>query len=87
MKKKPASTGQARKDRRRFLRESLRGAVPLLLGVGVDADPRPDAERTPATSPPPEASGSGVAPGSADLDRHLEEFANDNPGLTGYPED
>ena len=87
MKQKPTISTKDRKDRRRFLRESLRGSVPLLLGISGEpsagmADPGTD---TPATSSPPEASGPESSAEKRQLDRRQEKFALDNPGTGDYP--
>ena len=89
MKHKPANSNKERNDRRRFLRESLRGAVPLLVGISGDppagtADPGTDPQ---AVSSPPEASGPENSAEKRQLDRRQEKFVLDNPGMTGYPRD
>jgi hypothetical protein len=74
--------------RRRFLRDSLRGSVPLLLGLGSDAlrdrpgaDP-PAAGRTCPPFPAPDAPPASI---KESIDRHHQGFARDNPGMTRYP--
>ncbi|MFQ5778629.1 MAG: hypothetical protein ACE5IP_11550 [Terriglobia bacterium] len=71
-------------ERRRFLRESLTGSVPLLLGWATSRVSslarliqEPTAPRK--TSPPPAATDSAPAPVKDELDQHYQEFARDNP--------
>lgn len=71
-------------ERRRFLRESLTGSVPLLLSwVAGQArllsnllQPPPS---PPKTSPPPVVSDTAPAPVKQSLDEHYQQFARDNP--------
>lgn len=70
--------------RRRFLRESLTGSVPLLLGwatsrVSSLARLMQEPVEPRRTSPPPAATESAPAPVKDELDQHYQEFARDNP--------
>ena len=81
-KKKPG-------DRRRFLRRSIRGALPLLAGLGDDPPGAAGSDRpeTPASSPPPENTGEAPAAAKKQMDQRRQEFHNDNPAMTRYPSD
>lgn len=77
-------------QRRRFLRESLRGSVPLLLGWAAGRarelarlvhEPAP--MRMPA--PPPAAADAAPPAAKENLDRRQEDFARDNPDQSVYP--
>ena len=75
--------------RPRFLRDSLRGSMPLLLGLNGDAAPERTEDPVPPagkTSPPPAAPESPPVPIKEHVDRRQEEFARDNPGMTKYPD-
>lgn len=79
-------------ERRRFLRESLTGSVPLLLSwvAGqarflshlMQVRPSP-----PKTSPPPAASDTAPATVKQSLDEHYQQFARDNTSPRSFPED
>jgi hypothetical protein len=74
-------------DRRQFLRRSIRGSLPLLLGLGETATDEADCRdrAAPAASPPPENSSEAPTAARDELDRRQEEFRSDNPGMTRYP--
>ncbi|MGH8629167.1 MAG: hypothetical protein ACREU7_00175 [Burkholderiales bacterium] len=77
-------------ERRRFLSESLRGSVPLLVSwatarVRELARLIQEPPATPKTSPPPAAKSVAPAPARQELDRQQEEFARENPGASEYP--
>lgn len=77
-------------ERRRFLRESLTGSVPLLLGwVAGQARFLSNLLQPPATppktSPPPAARDAAPAPVKKSLDDHYREFARDNPSRPDDP--
>jgi hypothetical protein len=76
-------------DRRRFLRRSIRGTLPLLAGLGDDPPDAtgPDRPETPAASPPPENAGEAPAAAKEKMDQHRQEFHIDNPTMTRYPSD
>jgi hypothetical protein len=76
-------------DRRRFLRRSIRGALPLLAGLGEDpsGEYEPGGPGSPATSPPPENTGEAPDQAKTAMDRRHEEFQSDNPAMTVYPSD
>ena len=74
---------------RRFLRESLEGAVPLLVSWAAGRVRslaqllhEPTARRQ--TSLPPAAADAAPAPVKQDLDKHYEDFARDNPDSEPY---
>ncbi len=76
-------------ERRRFLSESLRGSVPLLIDWAT-ARVREVARliqepSVPRTSPPPAARIAPPASARQELDRQQEEFARENPGASEYP--
>lgn len=76
-------------ERRRFLRESLTGSVPLLVDwvagrarqlarlLQEPTPPRP-------LSPPPAAAASAPEPTKKTLDEHYTEFARQNPDADSY---
>ena len=71
-------------ERRRFLRESLTGSVPLLIDwVAGRARALARLVQEPTvprrTSSPPAAKDAPPAPAKAKLDEHYSEFARDNP--------
>lgn len=73
--------------RRRFLRDSVRGSVPLLLGLASEPaadEPEVDSASARRTSPPPEIEHTAPEPTKEALDKLQEDFARDNPGLTRY---
>ncbi len=71
-------------ERRRFLRESARGSLPLLVdwvagrARGLARWVQPQAE-PPKTSPPPQAAEAAPAETKELLDSHYQDFARDNP--------
>jgi len=70
--------------RRRFLRESARGSVPLLVEWVVDqakslARLAQPTQEPPRTSLPPQAVEPPPADAKKKLDSHYQEFARDNP--------
>lgn len=78
-------TGVSRDKRRRFLRESARGSVPLLVEWVVDqakslARLTRASQEPPKTSPPPRAVEAPPADAKNKLDSHYQEFSRDNPG-------
>lgn len=83
MREKEVS-GRPPVERRRFLRESLRGSLPLLIGWAT-ASARSLArllQESPAErriSPPPMARTAAPRPAQDELERRREEFAHDNP--------
>ena len=88
-KKNPASVA-APVERRRFLSESLRGSVPLLINwatarVREVARLIQEPSTSPKTSPPPAARLSPPTAARKELDRQQEEFARENPGASDYP--
>lgn len=90
MKPKTKAPNPNASQRRRFLRESILGSAPLILGLasGAAHDPadpadEPDSAREP--SAPPQAADAAPAAVKESLDKKQEEFARDNPGLTRYP--
>lgn len=82
-------------ERRRFLRESLTGSVPLLLGWlgGRAADwlklarhgGLVQAQASPRTSPPPVAKEAAPAETKQNLDRQYQDFARENPDASDPP--
>jgi len=77
-------------ERRRFLRESLTGSVPLLIDwvAGrarelVRLAQEPTVPRR--SSSPPAASAAPPAPAKEKLDEHYAEFSRDNPDSKSYP--
>jgi hypothetical protein len=71
-------------ERRRFLRESVRGSVPLLVDWVVNQARGiarlAHSEAAPAkTSAPPQAEEAPPADAKEKLDEHYQEFARDNP--------
>lgn len=74
-------------DRRRFLRRSIRGVLPVLAGLGGDPPAANGAggPGAPATSPPPGNAAAAPDGAKTELDRRHEEFRADNPALTAYP--
>ncbi|MBI2956256.1 MAG: hypothetical protein HYY26_02965 [Acidobacteria bacterium] len=83
MEKKSTAQEIAPPERRRFLRESLRGSVPLLVSwlgaraVRLGRLLRPGAS-PPRTSPPPETEPAPVE-ARQQLEKHYEDFSRDNP--------
>lgn len=87
--KNPASVS-APVERRRFLSESLRGSVPLLVSwatarVREVARLIQEPSASQKTSPPPAARIAPPASARKELDRQQEEFARENPGASDYP--
>jgi len=79
-----------RAERRRFLRESLTGSVPLLIDWVVGRAralarlaQEPTVPRR--TSSPPAAKDAPPAPAKAKLDEHYSDFARENPDSKSYP--
>lgn len=87
-KREPAKIAPV--ERRRFLSESLRGSVPMLLGwatarVREVARLVQEPTAAPRFSPPPQAPDAPPASAQDTLEKHREEFARDNPDSTEYP--
>jgi hypothetical protein len=75
-------------ERRRFLRESLRGSVPLLLDWAAGrARDLARLMQEPARKPalPPAAASAAPPAVQQSLDQRQEEFARDNPDQSVYP--
>jgi hypothetical protein len=76
-------------ERRRFLRESLTGSVPLMLGwLGGRATELwrlAHGRAAPRTSAPPVAPQTAPPEAKQKLDQHYEEFARENPDAKQYP--
>jgi len=68
-------------ERRRFLRESLTGSLPLLVDWVAGRARRLArlAEEPRRIAPPPAAETAPPAPAKEKLDEHYAEFARDNP--------
>jgi hypothetical protein len=84
------SNAAAPVERRRFLRESLRGSLPLLFDWAAGrarqlAHLIQDAPSSRKTSSPPVAGDSAPAPVKESLDQRQDEFAGDNPDQSSYP--
>lgn len=80
----PQSKPEESSRRRRFLRETLTGSVPLVFGwlAGRARDlARAFEPASPAkkTSPPPEAKSDLPPTAKQAVDQHYDEFASDNP--------
>ena len=78
------STPETPDQRRRFLRETLKGSVPLLLGwiAGQARGFVRALESAPAprrTSPPPQATTDLPSAAKQAADRHYDSFARANP--------
>ena len=76
-------------ERRRFLRESLQGSVPLLVGW-ISGGARSlmklaSGEEPRRTSAPPAAAAKAPAAAKDALDQRQQDFARDNPGSGDYP--
>lgn len=88
MAEKTSSSNVTPVERRRFLRESLRGSVPLLLdwAAGRARDlTRLMQEPARKPAPPPAAARAAPAAAKESLDQQQEEFARDNPDQSAYP--
>ncbi len=90
MAEKNPADNAAPVERRRFLRESLRGSVPLLLdwAAGRARDlarlvQQPAA--APKLAPPPAPDSAAPSATKANLDQQQQDFARDNPGQSVYP--
>lgn len=73
-------------ERRRFLRESLTGSLPLLVDWVTGRARRLArlAEEPRRIAPPPGAKTAPPAPAKEKLDEHYSEFARDNPDSDPY---
>ncbi len=90
MAEKPLGSNLTPVERRRFLRESLRGSVPLLLdwAAGRARDLArlvQEPAAPPKLAPPPAAASAAPSATKENLDQQQEEFARDNPGQSVYP--
>lgn len=90
MVEKPGAEKSNPPERRRFLRESLTGSVPLLLGwlggqVAQVARLIQQPEPLRRIAPPPAAKDSAPPPVKQKLDKHYEDFARENPSAPDYP--
>lgn len=87
----PENKPETPDQRRRFLRETLKGSVPLLFGW-IAGRARGlihtlGATPTPAQTSPPPAAATDVPPAAKQAaDRHYDEFVRDNPDRDPFRE-
>jgi len=90
MAEKNPADNTAPVERRRFLRESLRGSVPLLLtwAAGRARDLArlvQEPAAPPKLAPPPAAADAAPPAARETIDQQQEEFDRDNPDQSVYP--